>query len=666
MGVRGLSTYLAQRRDFFDSKELRDTEVIIDGNNLRFQLYKQCRGLNDCFGGDYDKYYNFVRQFFERLQRCQISAVIVMDGAFDKDNRKIPTVISRVTEHTKRAVACTPVNQSRNRVFPIFAQEVFIDALMDLDIEVHQSSFEADELIAQLAFFRSCPVMSNDSDFYIFDVDLILIDSLDLTVNPDGDEFLACEVYNRAKMLEHYGLANKELLYLCAALIGNDYIPPWVFDKVFMNIKLVNKNSEMTERHRKIKSLFKYMSKEKSVENALNKLLSFMPEKERHSVKEKVLQSVNLYDISSHKPAIVSPEFSTINGIPFPDWLSIDYHSAKIRNWILSIATTRKYFLPSLVEIKRLESAHRVSMPIHEMLCKLMMSLDDLKECSPVQVYGRVKDSIRIIEVIEADSTFPDKLDELRNRNKVEKQKYLMDVLECKIDMENDLKGLPDVLVLVLTVMKFWTSKLHVSKSFVEAILFCQFILGSIDNVVCTRNIKKLQERVSKMSKDYPHYEHYFLASKVYKHFHLEEKMKTSTKSFDEELVHKLSQFQGLLWVTIALHQLLDTGLRAPRISEFLNCTFIYNLVNNYKESLISPELESLEIVKTFRQNSDIILKHLRCVEYNSVKTKVRKESRKTSNRKKEIIIDNLEEDLDNSDSDFCDVNNKFSCLKIY
>ena len=666
MGVRGLSTYLAQRRDFFDAKELRDTEVIIDGNNLRFQLYRQCRGLNDCFGGDYDKYYNFVRQFFARLKRCGITPVIVMDGAFDKDNRKIPTVISRVTEHTKRAVVCNPVTQSRNRVFPIFAQEVFIDALRALDIEVHQSSFEADEVIAQLAFSRSCPVISNDSDFYIFDVDLILIDSLDLTNNSDGDTFLACDMYNRRKMLDHYGLANMDLLYLCAALIGNDYIPPWVFDKVFMNIKLVNKNSEMTERHRKIKSLFKYMSREKSVENALNKLLGFMPEKERKPVKEKVLQSVNLYDISSYKLEIISPEFSTINAKPFPNWLKADYHSARIRNWILSIATNRKYFLTTLVEIKRLESVHKVSMPIHERLCQLVMSLDDWRECSPVELYGRVKDSIRIIQVFERDPSFTDNLDRLRGRNEDEKQKYLFDVLECKINIKNELEGIPDALVLVLIVMKFWTSKLKVSKSFVESILFCHFVLETIDRVVCTRSIMKLQECLSKMSKDNAHYEHYFLASRVYKHFHLEERMKTSTKTYDEDLVHKLSQFQALLWVTVALHQLLDTGLRTPVISELLNCTFIYNLVNNYKESLISQELESLDLVKTFRRTSDMIFKQLHCVEHNSVKTKNRKESRKTNNKKKDIVIENIEVELDNSDSDFCDVNNKFSCLKIY
>ena len=35
---------------------LKNCKVIIDGNNLRFALYKWCPGLNHCFGGDYDKY----------------------------------------------------------------------------------------------------------------------------------------------------------------------------------------------------------------------------------------------------------------------------------------------------------------------------------------------------------------------------------------------------------------------------------------------------------------------------------------------------------------------------------------------------------------------------------------------------------------------------------
>ena len=96
MGVRGLSTFLANRGDFFEKKQLRGSKVIIDGNNLRFALYKSCPGLNDCFGGDYDKFYRHVRRFFLNLLRCEVTPVIIVDGGLDKNDQKLKTVIKRL------------------------------------------------------------------------------------------------------------------------------------------------------------------------------------------------------------------------------------------------------------------------------------------------------------------------------------------------------------------------------------------------------------------------------------------------------------------------------------------------------------------------------------------------------------------------------------------
>ena len=225
----------------------------------------------------------------------------------------------RLSEQTKVAVACNSVTQTKLRVFPLFAKEVFMEVLQELGIEVHQSSFEADEVIAHLAHTSRCPVISNDSDFYIFDVDFILLDSLDIANFSSEDTFLRCEKFNRQKMLSHYGLGSIELLHLLAALTGNDYIPPEVFDKVFLNIKLVTKRRDMTERHRKIRSLLVYLSKERSVAAALAKLLSFMPEAERAKARAKVLESVRLYD-ASVAASVVSPDFSTFNGASLPTW----------------------------------------------------------------------------------------------------------------------------------------------------------------------------------------------------------------------------------------------------------------------------------------------------------------------------------------------------------
>ena len=96
MGVRGLSSFLSNRTDFFERKQLSESKVIIDGNNLRFALYKSCPGLNDCFGGDYDKFYRHVKLFFLNLLRCRVTPIIILDGGLDKTDQKLKTVLKRL------------------------------------------------------------------------------------------------------------------------------------------------------------------------------------------------------------------------------------------------------------------------------------------------------------------------------------------------------------------------------------------------------------------------------------------------------------------------------------------------------------------------------------------------------------------------------------------
>lgn len=87
MGVRGLSTFLFDDGQFFKRSRLGKEKVVIgesfifvllferererknvsmlsDGNNLRYALYASTKGLNPSLGGDYDKYYQSVRQHF--------------------------------------------------------------------------------------------------------------------------------------------------------------------------------------------------------------------------------------------------------------------------------------------------------------------------------------------------------------------------------------------------------------------------------------------------------------------------------------------------------------------------------------------------------------------------------------------------------------------------
>ena len=110
----------------------------------------------------------------------------------------------------------TSLSQGKVQVFPLFGREVFQEVLEELGVRVLQASFEADHVIAkvsfcttsnteaspksapnqscpQLAMSEGCAVISNDSDFFIFDVELIRLDSLNL----EGDT-VTCSKFVRS------------------------------------------------------------------------------------------------------------------------------------------------------------------------------------------------------------------------------------------------------------------------------------------------------------------------------------------------------------------------------------------------------------------------------------------------------------------------------------
>ena len=107
---------------------------------------------------------------------------MVLDGSFEEGKKS--TLWKRTKEQLENALACTPLNQSRYSVMPIFAKDIFIEAIELLNVEIIQTFGEADRFIAHLASrVLSCPVLSNDSDFLIFgSVELIKIDSIGKTI----------------------------------------------------------------------------------------------------------------------------------------------------------------------------------------------------------------------------------------------------------------------------------------------------------------------------------------------------------------------------------------------------------------------------------------------------------------------------------------------------
>lgn len=334
MGVRGLTTYIAKNAEkYLIAYELHDCDLVIDGDNLASNLYQWASNINSAFGGNYDQYFRFVCNFFVLLKKCNVKPYVLLDGGCER--RKLRTVKSRLRS---KISGIKHLNLYRNRsTFPILMREVFVEALEHCKVHIMRCVFEADEEVAILAQKLNCPVLSYDSDFYIFDVKYIpavtltrkvykkteIIDpkyrgiapkrggckkkmlvqemhktSGDLIVKKEIEDpnailtktyyYIDCSLYTLSNLVNSKGLSN-DMIPLFAVLIGNDYIQGSLFRKFFANISMKETGKKTSQQGKRIVAILLWL-KNQTLESAITKVLSRV-EKNRRAWLQKQIES---------------------------------------------------------------------------------------------------------------------------------------------------------------------------------------------------------------------------------------------------------------------------------------------------------------------------------------------------------------------------------------
>lgn len=98
---------------------------------------------------------------------------------------------------------------------------MFCEVLLELSVEFVVVDGEADKDIVQLANFHSCPVLSNDSDFYIYNLKggFINMEKFSWESKP-----IKAEVYYMKAMVDQFKFAHDSLRFIIPAIFGNDFI----------------------------------------------------------------------------------------------------------------------------------------------------------------------------------------------------------------------------------------------------------------------------------------------------------------------------------------------------------------------------------------------------------------------------------------------------------
>ena len=135
MGVRGLTSHLENSVKFYGTKiELRDTKLIIDGHNLCNYLYQE--NDFDCrCGGQYEEFYKKVQLFFDALKSKGVESFVVLDGAYDRSDKKLETQIKRTQDRIEKADQLfkneTSADDNEHFLLPLLAKFVFVEVLRD-------------------------------------------------------------------------------------------------------------------------------------------------------------------------------------------------------------------------------------------------------------------------------------------------------------------------------------------------------------------------------------------------------------------------------------------------------------------------------------------------------------------------------------------------------
>ena len=258
MGVEGLMTFFYKKKARAGKaggwvKKIIKGSLVVDGNSVCHQLCNFLTKENE--GISYAIFFENVAKIIHKFERCGIKLYVIFDGV-DKPKKL-------TSEHRKEVVL--------NNQIPTLAYTVLYNALREMNVKMYVADGEGDVTCAQVANFLKCPVLSHDSDFFLFDIPGGYIDfdtCLRERVFSSDSATLETEVYCRNNFVSFHYRANEDIIFLFPAIVGNGIHPStghfieedwdWTVETVE---RFISDQTIISNLHQKVKENLKEVKK---------------------------------------------------------------------------------------------------------------------------------------------------------------------------------------------------------------------------------------------------------------------------------------------------------------------------------------------------------------------------------------------------------------------
>lgn len=174
MGVNGFTNYIHNSLlHIAPITNLSNASLVIDGNSFTFTVARQINWLQ---GSAYTQLKSKIIEFLKKIDHCSLT--VVFDGSLPEYKTQERHHRNREKLERQQHVLTNAVLGSKDihtlkmaaTLLPPFAVPLVIDTIRQLNIPVIIAIEEADHLIASIAKSKDALVLSQDSDFFIYDI----------------------------------------------------------------------------------------------------------------------------------------------------------------------------------------------------------------------------------------------------------------------------------------------------------------------------------------------------------------------------------------------------------------------------------------------------------------------------------------------------------------
>ncbi|CAL8299539.1 unnamed protein product [Gadus morhua 'NCC'] len=383
MGVKCLWSLLEDYSQIYQDIHFRDSKLLVDGTNLAHHLYRRAN-LDQNHGGEYLAFQTKVQAFFKTLEYCRIKAYVVLDGGSGGRDIKPDTRMDCIRALLQKIP--NALIGKKAGISPRFITTVFEQTLSNNKVDLVRCFGKADGQLAALAREWCCPVLSTDTDFYIYDLLAGVLPlkhfQWDSEETSQGRTDIPCKLYTTSSFCNAFKI-DRQLLPLFASL-ANDYIK---LQKIDWDRFLAADRNRKSKKAAHLEDLLSWLQArtDQTTEDILRVLMAFldMSQQAQTDVQTEVqtaMQTAMQYRLPSSSLRGFFSE-GTVPPLPaemlnwVPEWVRVTLARGDLEANILDcdVLLNRRKILRFQVESSDLQSSNLTSRPIRQVMYGLLL-----------------------------------------------------------------------------------------------------------------------------------------------------------------------------------------------------------------------------------------------------------------------------------------------------